>query len=94
MATFIMFGRYSMDGMKGIRADRTDKASALVARYGGEIKEGYALLGAEDLVLITEFASVEQAMKASIALSKLTGIAFTTAPAVTMAEFDRMAKEF
>jgi hypothetical protein len=32
-------------------------------------------------------------MKAAIALSKSTGVAFTTAPAVTVEEFDKMLEE-
>ena len=33
---------------------------------------------------------MEQAMKASVALSKLTGISFATYPAVTVEDFDKM----
>jgi len=43
--------------------------------------------------LVVELPSTEQAMKASIALSKLTGIAFTTLPAVSMADFDKLARD-
>ena len=93
MATYLMFGRYTLEGLKGISAERSDKAAALLKKYGGEIKSGYALLGKDDLVLVTDFPATEQAMKASIALAKLTGIAFTTAPAVSMAEFDKLAKD-
>ena len=93
MATFLMFGSYTLEGLKGITGERTDKAAALLKKYGGEVKSGYALLGKTDLVLIVDLPGTEQAMKASIALSKLTGIAFTTAPAVSMAEFDKLAKD-
>ncbi len=41
-------------------------------------------------MLIVDFPTVEQAMKASIAFSKLTDISFTTAPAMTVKEFDKM----
>jgi hypothetical protein len=37
-----------------------------------------------------EFSNNEKAMKASIELSKLLDIAFTTSPAITGDEFDRM----
>ncbi|MFC2031110.1 GYD domain-containing protein [Chloroflexota bacterium] len=90
MATFVMFGEYSREGLKGISADRTMQANEILRKFGGEVSAGYALLGTIDLVLIVDFPRKEQAMQASVALSKLTGIAFRTAPAVAMAEFDRL----
>ena len=93
MATYLMFGRYTVEGLKAISAERTDKAAALLKKYGGELKAGYALLGKDDLVLVVELPGAEQAIKASIALTKLTGIAFTTSPAVTVAEFDKLVKD-
>jgi uncharacterized protein with GYD domain len=53
----------------------------------------YSLLGEKDLVFILTFPGIEQAMKASVALSKMTGISFTTLPAVTVEEFDKMMSE-
>jgi uncharacterized protein with GYD domain len=50
----------------------------------------YALLGVHDLLFIFDFPGVEDAMKASVALAKMTGISFTTDPALTVAEFDKM----
>lgn len=90
MATYFMFGKYTLDGVKDISVKRTEKASALVKKHGGEIKSVYALLGATDLVLIVDFPGTEQAMKASVELTKLLGVSFTTAPAVTAEEFDKM----
>ena len=93
MATYLMFGKYSMGAVKEISAERTDKATALVKEFGGEIKSGYALLGENDLVLIVDLPNTEQAIKTSVALTKLLGIAFTTAPAVTVEDFDQMMTE-
>ena len=90
MATFFMFGKYSHASIKEISAGRTDKATALIVENGGEVKAEYALLGKVDLVLIVDFPNVESAMKTSIELSKLSGIAFTTSPAVTVEEFDKL----
>ena len=90
MATFFMFGKYSSDSVKEISAERTVKASAIVSDLGGEIKAGYALLGKTDLVLIVELPGMKEAMKASVELNKLLGIGFTTAPAVTVEEFDKL----
>jgi uncharacterized protein with GYD domain len=90
MATFFMFGKYSLEGMKGISAGRSTKAIALMKKHGGELKAGYALLGDVDLVLIVEMPDTGQAMKTSAALAKLLGASFSTAPAVSMDEFDML----
>ncbi len=90
MATFFMFGRYSLEAIKEISAERTDKAVSIIKDSGGEVDSMYALLGEQDLVLIVDFPGIKQAMKASVALSKLTGISFTTSPAVTVEDFDQM----
>jgi len=57
---------------------------------GGKVEAGYALLGETDVVVIVDFPGVKEAMKASVELTKLLGISFTTAPAVTMEEFDEL----
>lgn len=93
MATYFMFGNYSQESIKDISAERTDKAQAVIEKHGGKLEAGYALLGDKDLVLIVDFPGTEQVMKASVALSKLLGIGFTTAPAVTVEEFDKLVKE-
>jgi uncharacterized protein with GYD domain len=85
-----MFGRYSQDSVKRISAKRTGQAEELVRKNGGEIKAGYALLGKIDLVLIVEMPDMEQAMKTSVALSKMLGISFATAPAVSVETFDKL----
>jgi uncharacterized protein with GYD domain len=90
MSTYFMFGRYSIGAVYEISAERSAKATAVIGDLGGEIKAGYALLGETDLVIIVDFPGVEEAMKASVELTKLLGIAFTTAPAVTMEEFDKL----
>jgi len=93
MATFLMFGRYSSEALKQISSKRTKQAVSLVKKFGGEVKGMYALLGEKDLVFILTFPGTGQAMKASVALSKLTGISFSTFPAVTVEEFDKLMAE-
>ena len=90
MATFFVFGKYTSEALKGMSAARTTQVQDMAKKFGGEIKEMYALLGAYDLVFIASFPGVEQAMQASVALAKSTGISFTTRPAVTVAEFDKL----
>jgi uncharacterized protein with GYD domain len=93
MGTFFMFGRYTQESIKAISAERTNKAEALVEKFGGKLISGYALLGDVDLVLIVEFPGKEEAMKASVALAKILGIGFTTAPAVTVGTFDKLTAD-
>ena len=93
MSTFFMFGKYSQEAVKEISKERTDRATSLIEKFGGKVDSVYALLGEHDLVLITDFPGTEEAMKASLALTRLTGVAFSTCPAVTVETFDRMAAE-
>jgi len=88
-----MFGRYSTEAIKGMSAKRTKEAESLIKKYGGKVEAMYALLGEKDLVFILTFPGMEQAMKASVALGKATGISFTTLPAVTVEEFDKLITE-
>ena len=90
MATYFLFGKYTAEAVKGISAARTEKANKLVQKYKGKVVSVYALLGEKDLAIIATFPGTEQAMKASVALSKLTGIGFSTCPAVTVEEFDKL----
>lgn len=93
MSTFFMFGSYSQESINEISAERTEKAAALIAKHGGKVKAGYALLGKSDLVLIVELPDVESAIKTSVGLAKLLGIHFTSAPAVSFETFDRLVAE-
>ncbi len=93
MGTFFIFGKYTSEAFKGLSASRTEKAVKLIEKLNGEIISMYALLGENDLVLIVNFTSTEQAMKASVALCKLTGIAFSTSQAIPVSEFDKMISE-
>jgi len=90
MATFLMLGKYSTDAVKQISAERTEKTVKLAQQFQGEVKGMYALLGEYDLLFIVEFPGETQAMQFSVALARLSGIAFTTSPAVTVADFDRL----
>jgi uncharacterized protein with GYD domain len=90
MASFVMFGKYSAEGIKGISAKRSDEAKAIIKKNGGELKAAYAMLGGTDLLLILDLPDTQRAMATSAALSKLTGIGFATSPAVTIEEFDKL----
>jgi len=93
MATFLMLGKYSQDAMKGISAERTKKATELIGKFAGKVNSMYALLGKYDLLLNVELPSIKEVMKFSLALNKLTGISFSTVPAVAVEEFDKLVAE-
>jgi uncharacterized protein with GYD domain len=90
MPTFVMLGKYSMDAVEEISAARSVEATAVIGDAGGEVKAAYALLGEYDVMVIVDFPGVKEAMRTSVELTKLLGIAFTTSPAVTMEEFDEL----
>jgi len=90
MATFVMLGQYTPDAVKGISAERTDAATKIIDDAGGKVVAGYALLGDVDLVFVVEFPNVDQAMKASLGLTNLTGISITTSPAISVEAFDKL----
>ncbi len=90
MATFFMFGKYSSEALKGISDERTKNAVSAIEKCGGKVKSMYALLGEYDLVLIVELPGTKEAVKASLGLNKLTGISFSTSPAITVEDFDKM----
>ena len=93
MATFLMFGKYSPEAVKKISAERTEKTKKLAKKYKGDVKSMFAVLGEFDLLFVADFPGPDQAMQFSVALAKTTGIAFTTYPAVTVAEFDKLMAE-
>ncbi len=95
MGTFLLFGNYSQNSINKISARRTGKAVELIEKFGGKLIAGYALLGEKDLVLIVEFPGPgkNEALKTSIALSKMLGVGFTTSPAVDFETFDELVAE-
>ena len=90
MATFVLFGNYSMDAIEDISSRRTEEAQKIIEEAGGKVIASYALLGEIDLVLVLDLPDVQSAMKVSVELSNLTEIAFTTCPAISIDEFDRL----
>lgn len=93
MATFFMFGKYTPGAVEKISAGRTQQAVDEIEKLGGEVKAMHVLLGEYDLLFCVALPGTDEAIKASVALSKLTGISFTTCPAVTVEAFDRLVTE-
>ena len=90
MATFLMFGKYSPKSLKGASPERTKEALDVVKQFKGQVEAMYATLGPNDLVVVANFPGTDEAMQASIALTRLTGIGFTTSAAVPVEAFDKL----
>ena len=93
MPIFLMFGKYSSEALKGISPERTNRAVELMRKNGGRVVSMYAVLGEHDLVFTLDFPDAEKALATSIALSKMTGISFTTSPVVEVEKFDKLMTE-
>jgi len=52
MATFLLFGKYSLDSVGDISSERTVEAESVMKKFGGSYQSGYAMLGDTDLLLI------------------------------------------
>ncbi len=91
MTTFIMKGKYSAESVKKISKVRTVRAAEIIKKNKGKLVAAYAMMGETDLLFITEFPGVAEAIKASISLNKNLGISFATLPALKVADFDKVA---
>jgi uncharacterized protein with GYD domain len=85
-----MLGKYTQEAIKGISADRTKKAVAAIEKLKGKVNAMYVLMGRYDLLINANFPDTKDAMKASIELTKMTGIGFATLPAMSVEEFDKL----
>ncbi len=90
MSTFLMLGKYSAEAIKAASAERTAKVYELVKGLGGEVVSIHALLGAYDLAILVKLPGMAEAVKASVALARATGIGFSTFPAMEVEEFDKV----
>jgi len=93
MPIFFMFGKYTSKAIEKISAERTQQAVSEIKRLGGGVKAMHVLLGEYDLVFCVTLPGIDEAIKASLTLSKLTGISFTTCPAVSVEAFDQLVAE-
>ena len=88
MTTFFMFGKYSAESIKGMSAERTKEVSQEIEKLSGKVNDIYGLMGDYDLVLIVDFPNLEDAVKTSIKLNRMTGISFTTSTAIPVGTLD------
>src|SRR6185503_9728201 len=90
MATYLMLGKYSPEGIAGASPARTKEITDLISQCGGKVESMYALTGEQDLAFFVEFPGTEDVMRASYELARSTGIAFRSNEAVPVAQFDRI----
>jgi uncharacterized protein with GYD domain len=90
MPIFMMFGKYTKDSLKNVSENRTKKAIKVIEKNGGKVISMYAVMGEHDLVFTLDFPDTDKALSASMALSLLTGISFSTSPVVDVEKFDRL----
>lgn len=93
MNTYLLFGKYSSNALKNASATRTRKAEHLIGRFHGKVKAMYALIGEYDLLIVVDLPGIEEVVKVSTGLMELTGISFTTVPAISVNAFDKLIKE-
>jgi len=93
MPIFFMFGKYTSKAIEKISAERTQQAVSEIKKLGGGVNAMHVLLGEYDLLFCVTLPGIDEAIKASLTLNKLTGISFTTCPAVTVEAFDRLVAE-
>ena len=93
MSIFLMFGKYSPEAAREIKAGRTEKVRETIRKYNGKIISMYAVMGEHDLVFTIDFPDRKNAMAVSVALYQLTGIHFTTSPVVDVEQFDTLLEE-
>jgi uncharacterized protein with GYD domain len=90
MNTFLMFGTYTATAEKKISSKRTKHANAVIKGLKGRVVAEYVMLGKPDMLLIVELPGLNDVIKASVELSDLTGIQFSTEPAIHVADFDKL----
>ncbi len=87
---FILPGKYTNEGLETASKERTKKSVKIIEKNNGKLNSIYALLGNYDIILNVEFPDVKNAMQASIELTKLTNISFSSMPAIPVEELDNL----
>ena len=90
MPTYLMLGKYSIGSVKEISEKKKKKVVETIEKDGGKVESMYVLLGKYDLAFTVDFPENRDAIKASVALGRLLGVSFSSSPAMTVEEFDKM----
>lgn len=96
MATFIILGNYTAQGIKAIKESpgRLDAARAgLESAYGVKIKDFYLTMGQYDIVAVVEAPDAKAAAKALLTLGGQGNVSTATMAALTEDEFRDLISE-
>ncbi|PKP57949.1 MAG: hypothetical protein CVT88_08125 [Candidatus Altiarchaeales archaeon HGW-Altiarchaeales-1] len=66
MATYIMLGRYSVEGIKGVSKERTKLVVDEIKKKGGKVDAMYATLGNYDLCFIVHFQKFQKQQESDL----------------------------
>ncbi|MEX1125142.1 MAG: GYD domain-containing protein [Acidimicrobiia bacterium] len=89
MATFIILGSYTAQGMASIKESpgRLDAAREGLAAFGVTIKDFYLTFGEHDIVTVVDAPDAASAAKALMTLGMAGNISTVTMAALTEGEF-------
>ena len=97
MPTFITYASYSGAGVKGMVSEPTDRTAAikgLIEKSGGKLIAAYMTTGANDIVIIAEFADGSDAVAGGMAAAASGALAkVETVRAWTLPEFKSIAEK-
>ena len=92
MPTYVTLFRYTAEGFKDLSEARRQQQISLLESHGGQVKAAYGLMGAWDVLFITEFPDEPSAMRALLATCQ-SGIGTTqTMPALPLEEFVQLGQ--
>ena len=86
MSKFLMCGSCPPEALKEVGVGYKEKVAEVINEFKGTVDAVYSTLGEYDLIVFADLPDVESAMNISIELNKLTGITFSTSPAVELHE--------
>lgn len=89
MATYIILGSYTAQGMANIKdgPSRLDAAREMVGQIGVTLRDFYLTMGEHDFVAVAEAPDNAAAARALIGLGSLGNVSTTTMAALTEDEF-------
>ena len=88
-STYLMFASYETGSVELITEKEAEEAKELIQKNGGSFKEGYAMFGESDLLLVVDFPDDSAAVRTSVELSNHLGVSFSTIPALNFDELDK-----
>jgi uncharacterized protein with GYD domain len=92
MPTYVTLFRYTAEGFKDLSEARRQQQIRFMESHGGRVKAAYGLMGAWDVLFITDFPDEHSAMRALLATCQ-SGIGTTqTMPALPLEAFVQLGQ--